>query len=96
MAAPSGTAENSNRLLDIRLFSPSSPRGNFVTACWYEITLGCSGAPVHIFERKIQHTELEEAYRRFVSSDRGKQAGFVLAQQIFSMGGEEHVKNSEE
>lgn len=63
---------------------------------WYEITLGCSGAPVHILQRKIQHTGLDEAYGRFMSSDRGKQAGFELAQQIFSMGDEENVKNLEE
>jgi hypothetical protein len=63
---------------------------------WYEVTLGCSGAPVQMFERTIPHTDVEQAYLRFMSGDCGKQAGFKLAQSVFGIGDEPNVQDAEE
>ncbi len=68
----------------------------FTLDLWYEITLGCSGAPVQMFQRKTPQVEIEQAYRDFMISDRGEQAGFKLAQRIFGIGDEQNVKNAEE
>lgn len=62
---------------------------------WYEITLGCSGSPVQMFERRVPHANIDEAYRRFMASDRGKQAGFILSQLIFGIGEDQDIKNAD-
>lgn len=63
---------------------------------WYEITLGCTGAPVQTIQQRISHTEIQEAYRLFIDSDRAKQAGIDLARRVFGTGDEQNVKNAEE
>jgi len=68
----------------------------FTDDVYYKITLGCAGAPVQMIERRISHSEVEEAYRRFVASDRRRQAGFELAKRIFGIGDEQNVKDAEE
>ncbi len=68
----------------------------FTDDVYYEITLGCAGAPVQMISRRIARADVEEAYGRFVASDRKRQAGFDLAKQIFGVGDEQNVKDAEE
>ncbi len=66
----------------------------FTMDLWYQITLGCSGAPVQVFERTIPQTEIAEAHGRFMSSDRGKLAGRSLARSVFGLGDAPNVKDA--
>jgi len=63
---------------------------------WYEITLGCAGAPVQMIKNQVSLTKIQEAYSKFISSDRDRQAGFDLAQRVFGIRDEHNVKNAEE
>lgn len=63
---------------------------------WYEITLGCTGAPVQLFERKISHTEIAKAHLTFLGSDRKKRAGFELAKKVFALADESNVEASQD
>jgi len=49
-----------------------------------------------MIERRIPQAVIEEAYRRFLNSDRGRQAGFDLAKRVFGIGDEESAKDAEE
>ncbi len=92
-------ADDKSRLAPSAGISALSPmlylKPPFVQELWYEITLGCSGSPVHMFERTVPRTRVDEAYRRFMISDRGKQAGFILAQSIFAIGEDQDIRNAE-
>lgn len=68
----------------------------FTQDLWYEITLGCAGAPVQMVHRRVPHAEIEEAYSRFLGSDRARQAGSEFAQEVFGLRDEQNVKNAEE
>jgi hypothetical protein len=68
----------------------------FAGDVYYKITLGCAGVPVRMIERRIPQAVIEEAYRRFLNSDRGRQAGFDLAKRVFGIGDEESAKDAEE
>jgi hypothetical protein len=49
----------------------------------YEISYGCSGSPVHRILTTVPPEDIGAAYTAFVESDRGKQAGFDLARNVF-------------
>ena len=68
----------------------------FTDDVYYNITLGCAGAPIQMIERRIPHAEVEEAYQCFVTGDRAKKAGFELARRVFGIGDEQNVKDAEE
>jgi hypothetical protein len=68
----------------------------FVQDLWYEVTLGCAGAPVQMIQHRIPHAMIVEAYERFIGSDRGPKAGFALAQQVFGIVDDQNVKDAEE
>ena len=51
----------------------------------YELSFGCTGSPVGHATAEIPASAVEQAYDSYVRSDRGKQAGTVLAKALFGL-----------
>lgn len=51
----------------------------------YDISFGCKGSPVHRIFASIPPDRVESAYRAFLGSDQGKQAGFEFARDVLDL-----------
>jgi hypothetical protein len=62
----------------------------------YELSFGCSGSPVHRVVTTVPAAAVEQAYRVYIATDRGRPAGNEFVKAVFALDREqEYVKDVE-